>query len=82
MKRTLGQLKEVYKSHPETFKAICEAIKDYGVYMSAMLIVGKPVYDRRGVIGKATRMAGVEAVEIYSGAPVGHDCYVNVVVVN
>lgn len=82
MKRTLEQLSKAYKSQSETFKAIQEAIKDYGNTMTAMMIVGKPVYDRRGIIGKVTRLAGVDAVEIYSGAEVGHDCFVNVVVVN
>ena len=82
MKSTLQQLQTRYQGSVDTLKAIQEAIKDYGDTMTAMMIVGKPVYDRRGIIGKVTRLAGVDAVEIYSGAEVGHDCFVNVVVVN
>ena len=82
MRRQLGQLREIYKKHPETLNAIMRAIHDYGVYMEALMIIGKPTYHRNGNIARIAATMGVEPVEIFPGKEIDNSRHVNVVVVN
>ena len=79
--KTLEQLQRAYKCSLETSEAIKSAIKDYGNGMTAMIIIGRPEYDRSGRIAKEAKVAGVEAIEIYPGNKIGHGVYANLVVV-